>query len=699
MGLIKAKSNGLDLSSHTHSVMNSAYIINDMGGFGLDKQILKYASILHDLGKANPLFQSNMETNNFDKVCRHEISSILFINAVPEKIRHEVAYIVLSHHKSLDGDERSILEMYNQRPKELYKNHIGNIEEWGLEVKNFLSEYYNIEINVPTYDECVNIIDTYAKGVEKIENGWSKYRGVFVMADHFASCYDNDKVRINLSKNLFKPVNTDFYSSKNEKYPLSLIESNKSKKHTFLIAPTGCGKTNFVLKRCDNHRIFYTLPFQASINAMYKRIEHDININNNYLMGIKHASMSTISFIDDTSKELSNLFGLSVKVLTPFQMMSALIGTKGYETVLMDVIGQDVILDEIHTYGGVGLYAVVELVKLLVWLGCNVHICTATIPTKFANEIVKILGEEDTQVVKLDANILDTFNRHIIHTVKEINYDDVIKRYKNGEKVLVVRNTVKSAKDTYIELKNKVPSGTKLLLLHSRFERKRKSEIEETLMAEFNAKKEPCIVVSTQVVEVSLDINFDVMFTDCADIMSLIQRFGRVNRQRENIGIMKDIYVAEWYNPQGVRNQIYPDYICKKTYNELSKYDGKVLPERDIQGIIDSVHDNFELIKAERFSPFLNGEWKQKMYCNNVNTSLANALEIVGYVGILQSKIQYYLKTNDKSVEIPIIGRKDTRDDSLYANKIKFSPYRDREEGKVQFYIIPDNLYSNEMGL
>ena len=46
MGLIKAKSNGLDLSSHTHSVMNSAYIINDMGGFGLDKQILKYASIL-----------------------------------------------------------------------------------------------------------------------------------------------------------------------------------------------------------------------------------------------------------------------------------------------------------------------------------------------------------------------------------------------------------------------------------------------------------------------------------------------------------------------------------------------------------------------------------------------------------------------------------------------------------------------------
>lgn len=267
------------------------------------------------------------------------------------------------------------------------------------------------------------------------------------MADHFASCYDNDKVRINLSKNLFKPVNTDCYSSKNEKYPLSLIESNKSKKHTFLIAPTGCGKTHFVLKRCNNHRIFYTLPFQASINAMYKRIEHDININNNYLMGIKHASMSTISFIDDTSKELSNLFGLSVKVLTPFQMMSALIGTKGYETVLMDVIGQDVILDEIHTYGGIGLYAVVELVKLLVWLGCNVHICTATIPTKFANEIIKILGEEDTQVVKLDANVLDTFNRHIIHTVKEIDYDDVIKRYKNGEKVLVVRNTVKSAKE------------------------------------------------------------------------------------------------------------------------------------------------------------------------------------------------------------------------------------------------------------
>ena len=698
MGLIKAKSDGLDLSSHTHSVMNTAYMINDMGGYKLNKDVLKYASIIHDLGKANPLFQKNMENNNFDVVCRHEISSLLFINAVPKRFRERVALIVLSHHKSLIDDERSIYKMWNERPEELYKNHIGNIEQWGAEVKQFLLDYFNIKIKVPTYDECVSIIDYYVEKINNLKNGWSEYRGAFMMADHMASCFTNDTERINIILDLFKPVNTDFYNNRDKRYPLSLIDSDNSKKHTFLVAPTGCGKTNFVLKRCKN-RIFYTLPYQASINAMYKRIKNDIG--ENYRIGLKHSSMSSLLFLDEKTKELSSLFGLSITVLTPFQLMSAIIETKGYETILMDLKGQDIILDEIHTYDGVGLTAVISLVKLLVSLDCNIHICTATIPTKFANEIIKILGENNTQVVKLDDQLLKTFDRHIVHTIENINYDDIISRFNIGEKVLVVKNLVSSAQETYTEIKKRLPLNSKILLLHSRFERKRKADIEELLM-KLNSSKEPCIVVSTQVVEVSLDINFDVLFTDCADIMSLIQRFGRINRQRTNIGVLKDIFIAKWKNYPNAKNPIYPDEICERTYNELKKYNNKVFAELTIQSVIDNVHnEDFQLVKAERFSPIKsNGEWKTKLYCHNVNNKLANALDIVGYVGILSSKKELYLKNNDKGLEIPIIGTVNDFDKTLRIGKRFLSPYKINDENeRVLFYIIPDGMYSDEFGL
>ena len=69
-----------------------------------------------------------------------------------------------------------------------------------------------------------------------------------------------------------------------------------SYKHTLVIAPTGCGKTNFVMKRCTK-RIFYILPFQASINAMFLRFKNDIKeyITKNLRVGDKipaHAILS-----------------------------------------------------------------------------------------------------------------------------------------------------------------------------------------------------------------------------------------------------------------------------------------------------------------------------------------------------------------------------------------------------------------------
>ena len=167
--IIRAKSNGLDLFSHSEAVKDTAYIFNAKGGFNLDRKIIRWMCILHDLGKANPLFQSNMDNQDFTNVCRHEISSILFIDCVPNNIKDEVALSILSHHKSINNDDRSLFQLLEQQEDVLFNNHINNIEEWGKMVKKYLFYHYDIEIEIPSYKRCVEIFEYYFDLIEKID--------------------------------------------------------------------------------------------------------------------------------------------------------------------------------------------------------------------------------------------------------------------------------------------------------------------------------------------------------------------------------------------------------------------------------------------------------------------------------------------------------------------------------------------------
>ena len=687
---------GIDLFVHENSVCDSAMSINQMGNYNLNIEIIKWFSIIHDLGKANPLFLSNMLkiTDAREICCRHEISSILFIDVVPEDIRDIVAMLVLSHHKSISyDDERSIRKIvdisgrddnwFSKRNKALW-NHINGIDDWGKNVIAFLKEHYNVDAEIPTLERCKEIIYKYATMPN--EMGYSEYRGLCMMADHIASAYEDDTERIINFEKLFKKPNMSFYTSKNEKYPLSLIDSDETKKHTFCVAPCGCGKTNFILKRCKG-RVFYMLPFQASINAMAKRVQHDIG--SEYLVGVKHASYKALDFIDDTTKELSNLFGLPVKIMTPFQVMSINFRLKGYEAVIMDMKNQDVILDEIHTYSGKNMACVIELIKILNSIGCRIHVCTATMPTVLRNEIISILGEENTQFVKLKEEEISTFNRHIVHTRDYFDLEEIKKRYENGEKVLVVHNQIKKSVDTYMALKRMLGNG-KIILLHSQFERGRRAELESILINDFNKSDEPCIVVSTQVVEVSIDINFDVLYTDCADIMSLVQRFGRINRQRNNIGVYKDVFVVDVND--GTGHLPYDAIKCKNTFNELKEIDGKVLDENYIQTIIDNVHQTIQIPSFELASPIEDGKWKTEMYCHSVNESISSNLEFDGYILVRESNVEEYIAKRNSAFEIPVSSHKKN-------NVIGLRQIDAEKVGGKCVFIVPNTNYSEEIGL
>lgn len=168
---------------------------------------------------------------------------------------------------------------------------------------------------------------------------------------------------------------------------------------------------------------------------------------------------------------------------------------------------------------------------------------------------------------------------------------------------MVVCNKVKTAQRVFEGLKKAHPSIPSLLL-HSRFKRMHRKEKEKRLIGlddegnpteEFNTSEKACIVVSTQVVEVSLDISFDLMITECAPLDALIQRFGRVNRRRDEttIGKIKPAYVIA--PPEGIKEaRPYDPDVLKRSYEVLP--DNEILHERSLQKKIDSVFTEIDSV-------------------------------------------------------------------------------------------------------
>src|SRR5690606_37790795 len=126
--------------------------------------------------------------------------------------------------------------------------------------------------------------------------------------------------------------------------------------------------------------------------------------------------------------------------------------------------------------------------------------------------------------------------------------------------------------------------------------------------------KRPCLVIATQVVEVSLDISFDRMITMCAPLDSLIQRFGRVNRRRtrQTIGKFKPVHVIA---PSGSALP-YKSEILKSSFDQLPSK-GELLRERDIQNKIDAVFPTIDSKEIDVHLKYKNGKMLLKELTDN----------------------------------------------------------------------------------
>lgn len=635
-----------------------------------DKELKRIAGVLHDIGKASPVFQERLSPDFQWKedtpVFRHEIASLFFISLFENPIKDKLIDAIVSHHKSVSNDykEKGLLDLIKiYGAEKVFKFHIKDWDSW-VNIALEILECFNIKTKPIDIIEAetnfyysINYCNKITNKRSK-ERGFSEEKGILMGSDHFASALLSKTE--NRREFLFRKPDLSFYHNREsdvELYPLAFVDTKNSKKHTMVVAPTGAGKTDFLFKRC-NGRVFYTLPFTASINAMYKRVLNEIKKENpdvEKIVTLQHSS-SKLQTQDREQKIIQGLIGSAIKILTPHQLASIAFGTFAYESVIMDLKGCDVILDEIHTYSNNIQAIVLKIIEVLNHIGCNIHIGTATMPSALYNEILKILGEDNTYQVKLPDKELDKFNRHIIKKLPITYNKSMIKDFiSNNQKVLLVCNRVHNAQILYGEMKQMFGDDVPILLLHSRFRRKDRN-IKEALLMEYNSKNQPCIVVSTQVVEVSLDISFDVMVTECAPIDALIQRFGRVNRKRNKntIGKYKDIYVVQ---PPDTAVDVLPYSVdvVKKTWEVLP--DGELLYEKNIQSLIDAVYDELEINTIGNTAIFLNGKFYIKKLIHYNKGILFEEFQITTANVVLDSDVDEYQSSGFETkmnLEIPV---------------------------------------------
>lgn len=660
----------ISLLEHTQQVTQAIENFASHFNITFDSELVRKGAILHDLGKAHDHFQNKIQNINSKSLAearednyvhRHELSSLAFLPVFSKNEWNVLIDMVVAHHKSIVNDprERGILDL-DQNSRHWINNHLKNWEEWshyGLEIL----EKFGYQCAEITIEEAKKALQYAVNYCETKKSGWSPLRGLLMSADHFASAFSS-RTTDNL-QHLFEIPDLSYYNNPSRKssiYPLSEIATDDARPHTLVVAPTGAGKTDFLLKRCKG-RIFYTLPFQASINAMWERMKSTIP---NKDIRLLHATSKIVINKNVEEQILQPLVGSAVKVLTPHQLAAIVFGTSGFEIMMLDLKGCDIILDEIHTYSDYSKSLVLEIVKTLLRLECRIHIGTATMPSILYNELLSILGEKEmVYEVMLPVTVLDSFNRHEIYKIEEEEeiHEILTNAFQNKEKVLVIYNTIKQAQEAFISFSEEF-TDVPMMLIHSRFKRGDRVKLETRLKKEFNGDDSkdfgnglcPCLVVSTQVVEVSLDISFDQMITQCAPLDSLIQRFGRVNRKRtkDTIGRYKSIYVMA---PKD-KALPYDMNVLKRSFDQLPD-NGEILQERDLQEKIDNVFPTLETKEIDIHLIYKNGHYSLRELTSTKDAVLVKALEIESATCILESDRERYLTADWEEriyMEIPI---------------------------------------------
>lgn len=350
--------------------------------------------------------------------------------------------------------------------------------------------------------------------------------------------------------------------------------------------PMGCGKTEAALWAAHrliaaevNGGIYFALPTQVTSNRIHRRVQqfmakalansatlrlaHGASWLDDLQTLVLHPSVTGDADSQEDVREGRSWFASSKHALlarfgvgTIDQALQGVVAVKHFFVRRFGLAGKVVILDEIHSYDVYTGTLITRLIRELLALRCTVIVLSATLTLARRKELIEAGGGDPQEVVSTayplvtvartderveEVAVAEGQSRSVklrTEAFSEIEIiEECVARAEAGQHVLYLRNTVVEAQATYCLIKASVREDrAEVGLLHSRFPFFRRQELEgywlERLGRQRSADGKGSILIATQVVEQSVDIDLDFIVTDLAPTDMLLQRMGRLWRHQ-----------------------------------------------------------------------------------------------------------------------------------------------------------------------
>jgi len=589
------------------------------------RELCIFVAAAHDLGKASPTFQAHINGKGRNEPPHWLISYGILRNNGFDK---SICEVVASHHgrppdnRALNKIDQGAFDEECGFYSPVYQKSQSDLLEYALVLSNIDSSEYSTKLSKTQQmllAGFVIICDWQASSDEKPE---FPEPPIFMEPDYETFFIDRFAYKPRPVQSavidIFKEVN---------KPGLLIIE-----------APMGEGKTEAALAaaelmaiRSQRSGLFFALPTQATSNAMFSRVNewvgalgfgeprtidllHGKNYANpEYRELAIYGDEENNTFVHNWLKGRKSAFFADFLIGTIDHLLMMALKQKHVMLKHLALSGKVIVIDECHAYDA---YMDAYLARVLNWLGeysVPVIILSATLTSRKRRELINAYLGKENQVDEygepLSPYPLITYldNGEIyevpVHGVKR-SIEVEIKRIKDeeikeiiAEKLLdggclgIIANTVKRAQELYEMLK---AGGENVILLHSRFkaaDRARKEQQLINILGKDGIRENRLIIVGTQVLEQSLDIDFDMLITDLCPMDLLIQRIGRLHRHlrsRPKRLATPICYVTEHEESQ----VIYGEYLLERTRQLLP---AKIKLPDDIAFLVNAAYDGSDV--------------------------------------------------------------------------------------------------------
>lgn len=597
------------------------------------------AILFHDVGKLLPVFQKNMELirmnkkPDYSKNFRHELISAVFLWALyisrlkndseEKKYLPFEIYAVLGHHKELEPmfssfDRELKCAKWPGLERERVNYAIGCIspilekEKLVVDKKSGISVFEeNHHAKLLKYlKDIVSSSKLYQRNTNNhLERQiFSLIKGIVCYCDWYASAHTEVKFLPDLTaEGLLATIKMKLAKEKKQfeirPFHQKCMEASED---ALVIAPTGSGKTEAALFWALKNKpknIIFLMPTMVTSNSLFERIAE--NYFGKKYCGLTHSGVQTYMSLNEHAEntDIANLrlsllhnkaFLPPVMVATVDQIISSGFNTGYWHLKEKALLGSAVIIDEVHAYDSHTLALITETIKKIKDFNGKVMIMSATMPKKLREHFKSILPSMREIIAHERMELRRNNWKYLDLNVQDIR-EVIEEKLDGGKRVALVVNDIETAKAEYDYYSEKLRDKKKAMCYHSEFIMLDRLE-KERILTKGKDEEKPDLLISTQTIEVSLDVSFDVMFSECAPLDALIQRAGRCNRYNKNDDAEFIVFNYSERSYMYVYKRC--QSILQRSLEVIRQNQGK-LSENDLAVMLEQVYSHQEILDED----------------------------------------------------------------------------------------------------